>query len=251
MKIQISTASLIGGRTENEDTLAVFHNLAVLPDETRERTTAVVCDGLGGHAAGKTASSTASKAFIAHCRKNSQTDPATRLRGALDAANAAVRDAIEKNRRLTGMGTTLVAVEVETAPDATRSEAERGTAPVAEAHWISVGDSPLWSCQDDEMCELVNTMHNVPGSRHRLTSAVMGQDEIEDIDQGSIEFPAGDTLVVASDGLDALEKERLRHLTRTTHIFALATILAEEAVAAGGPKADNTTAIAIQRSIRN
>ena len=240
MAIHLSTASLTGGRIKNEDTLTVHH------DKDRNRTTAVVCDGLGGHVAGKTASSTAAKAFVDHCRSHADTTPEARLRGALDAANEAVLDAIIKNPRLHGMGTTLLAVETGDDTDAHAGDNGSENAGESEAHWISVGDSPLWSCQGGDLCALVNTMHNMPGSRSRLTSAVMG-DEIPDIDQGSIEFEAGDTLIAANDGLDTLNNGRLLHLARTTHILKLAGALAEEAVAAGGPRADNTSVIAIQR----
>ena len=96
------------------------------------------------------------------------------------------------------------------------------------------------------MSALVNTMHNMPGSRSQLTSAVMG-DEIPDIDQGAIQFEPGDTLIAASDGLDTLKNGRLLHLARNTHILKLAGVLAEEAIAAGGPRADNTSVIAIRR----
>ena len=242
LTIQLSTASLIGGREQNEDSLAVHR------DTRRGRTTAVVCDGLGGHVAGKTASSAAAEAFMAHCRDHAEAPPAFRLRDALQAANAAVRRAIIDDRRLTGMGTTLVAVEADDIPDAGAGTAADGPAPGGTAHWISVGDSPLWSCQDGEVCGMVNTMHNVPGSSNRLTSAVMGQNEIEDIDQGSIEFPAGDTLILASDGIDALKNGRLLRLTHERHVLELARTLAGEAVAAGGPKADNTTVVAIRRA---
>ena len=241
MTIETSTANLIGGRDENEDTLAVFR------DDARRRITAVVCDGLGGHTAGKTASATATKAFMAHCREHADADPATRLRNALYAANDAVRAAVTKNPRLHGMGTTLLGVEADETdpepPDGGGSEPEEAPA----AQWISVGDSPLWSCQNGQMCGLVNEMHNLPGSKHTLTSAVMGQDEIEDIDQGSIEFPAGDTLIAASDGLDALKNGRLLHFARTTPTRRLADVLANEAVAAGGKRADNTAVVVIHR----
>ena len=240
MTIHLSTASLTGGRTENEDTLTVYH------DKGRNRTTAVVCDGLGGHVAGKAASSTAAKAFVDHCRSHADTAPEARLRGALDAANDAVRDAIIKNPRLHGMGTTLLAVETGDDTEAHAGDDGSENAGESEAHWISVGDSPLWSCQSGDLCALVNMMHNTPGLRNRLTSAVMG-DEIPDIDQGSIEFEPGDTLIAASDGLDTLKNGRLLHLARTTHILKLAGALADEAVAAGGPQADNTSVVAIHR----
>ena len=84
----------------------------------------VLADGMGGHAGGAEASETAVTRFIERFGKI-EGGPAERLREALRAANEAVGE--RAARTATNMGCTLVGCLV--AGD--------------DAHWISVGDSPL------------------------------------------------------------------------------------------------------------
>ena len=78
---------------------------------------AVVCDGMGGSAAGNVASAGATEVFSTAMAENFKptTEPATAQRlmvRAIDSANAAVFKAAEQKQELEGMGTTVVACTV-------------------------------------------------------------------------------------------------------------------------------------------
>lgn len=75
----------------------------------------VVCDGMGGAAAGEIASSLAVDEVLRllTCRCDSSRALPDTARQAIDAANEVIFSRAQRNQRLTGMGTTLVALVVE------------------------------------------------------------------------------------------------------------------------------------------
>ncbi len=92
-------------REINEDAIQV-----VGPDGPPERgVLAVVCDGMGGHEAGEVASRLALDAYVRIALEPSR-DPHLLLARAMEAANAAVIDAAQREPKLRGMGTTCTAL---------------------------------------------------------------------------------------------------------------------------------------------
>ena len=75
----------------------------------------VVCDGMGGMAAGEVASATAVKELVEHFAQGAGSDASTedRLFRAIVHANQQVYQMAQSNEELRGMGTTLVSVCIE------------------------------------------------------------------------------------------------------------------------------------------
>ena len=205
-----------------------------------------VADGMGGHRGGARASEAAVTAFAGRFTTAAGGLKA-RLRSALEAANAAVGAAAE-DRRLAGMGCTLVACAV--AGDDWR--------------WISVGDSVLWLLGDDGLRRL-NADHSMrpvldglvelgrmtreelaaDPSAHQLRSALTGE-EMTLIDEGDPPrgLRAGDRIVLASDGLETLAADEVEQAcpAEASALDVVAELL-RRVETAGRSSQDNTTVV--------
>ena len=226
------------------DTLGVEGNHSVV----------LVADGMGGHAAGEVASRAAVRGFVqAYGTRGLARD---RLQSALDRANAAIAEEVDRDGALSGMGTTLVAAAV----------TEQGL------HWISVGDSPLYLFRAGRL-ERLNEDHSMRPviarlseedpdaasyySPNQLLSALMGG-HIEKTDAPATPRPleVGDIVVVATDGLDTLDETETagliaEHRAEGPKAVCNALLLAVEAKDL--PRQDNTSlfVIEIERSSVN
>lgn len=175
----------------------------------------VVADGMGGHVGGAEASRLAVDAVADRAVEIALVDDAAAaLRTALDDANGAIASAARARPQLFGMGTTLTAVLLRE----------------AHAHWVSVGDSPLWALNRRGLVRL-NADHSPKAAlqarvargelspeeaarhpeRHLLLSALTGA-PLELVDAGSAELDAGGLVVLASDGIDTLAEAELEDL---------------------------------------
>lgn len=104
------TTDIGSKRVENQDCFGIYTIAGA--------TLCVVCDGMGGHAGGATASGTARDVFVAAVRESLEdagaqlTVPTFRhaLERGASLANSAVRTAADNAEALAGMGTTLVAL---------------------------------------------------------------------------------------------------------------------------------------------
>jgi serine/threonine protein phosphatase PrpC len=184
-------------REENEDAVVVWRNKAGLD------TLLVVCDGMGGHAAGQTASSIASKTVTRVLAEDGDEGPnVDRLRKACKKANTAVFEASEENPEWKGMGSTLVVVAVQ------------GT----ELGLLNVGDSPAYLFRNGE-AKLISQDHSWPAEqvrlgvirpedaathplKHRLTRAIGVWDTIQSFTD-RMKLEEGDSIVLCSDGVES------------------------------------------------
>ena len=218
----------------------------------------VLADGMGGHRGGAEASRVAVAAFVDEFAE-SDGSVDSRLRRALDAANSAVGIRAAEDSRLGGMGCTVVGCAV--------TDRE-------EAHWISVGDSPLWCVRaadggraaihrlnaDHSMRPVLEELvrrgqlaeDEVSSGSHQLRSAVVGG-RLPLVDEGQppVRLGAGDRLVLASDGLETLsEDEILGHCVGPGEAADIVRDVLRSVDAIARPHQDNATVLVYRHERR-
>lgn len=211
----------------------------------------LICDGMGGHAAGDVASKTAARAFLDLYNEQGATDPEEWLPQALYAGNSSIADAVAQNDALKDMGTTLLACVI------------RG----GIVTWISVGDSVLYHVRKSSVA-LWNDDHSMApvldqlaedsqitkeealhdSRRNSLRSALMGDDiPLIDLQSKDGALKPGDVLLAASDGILTLDGEEIAKLTgrhRSAGAKAIVDALLKAVEARNLPHQDNTTVAA-------
>jgi len=214
----------------------------------------IVCDGMGGAAAGEVASQLAATTFLAHL--NSEPPPhgitEARLLTAVRAANTAVYQHSQQGPNLRGMGTTLVALYIE-------DKAEEQSRKLWLAH---VGDSRCYLLRANELSQLTQDHSLVQEQilagqltpeqaerspmRNIITRSVGSHTRIEP-DIRALDPQPGDLYLLASDGLTReLSDEALTALLSTPQADLEATCrsLIDAANAEGGH--DNITVLLLQ-----
>jgi PPM family protein phosphatase len=224
-------------RTANEDSFRL--NL----EEDGERGNFVVCDGMGGAAAGEVASRVAAEAMLRAMSADSLT--AEQLQQAVAQTNARVHSMAERDPALAGMGTTLVAL------------AARGLRA-----WVAhVGDSRCYrfrrgrlepltadhSLVDEQvrLGQLTPAQAAVSPMRNVITRAVGTEGKVA-ADVKEIEVAPGDLFLLASDGLTReLDDEQIEQILRGSgDLESLSAKLIEAANEAGG--SDNVTCLLVR-----
>ncbi|HVR40021.1 MAG TPA: Stp1/IreP family PP2C-type Ser/Thr phosphatase, partial [Thermoanaerobaculia bacterium] len=189
----------------------------------------LVADGMGGHAAGEIASRIAVDSiseFILHTKEDDGTWPhaydehfkrsTNRLMAAVRVANSRVLEAMRKDVRLRGMGTTVVACL-----------AEEDTMSIAH-----VGDSRAYLIRDGEISRITNDhswvfeqvqagmLTEQEAEKHPLrnviTRALGGALQVTP-DASEVEIREGDVFLLCSDGLTGMvpEDEILKVVTES------------------------------------
>jgi serine/threonine protein phosphatase PrpC/CRP-like cAMP-binding protein len=245
MQLQVFGQSDVGNvRTHNEDTFRIDAELGLY----------VVCDGMGGHAAGEVASQTAANElvrFIAAGRDRlarfdgsaeGAQDLVDLVTQAIMHASKVVFDVASGDRGKHGMGTTCVLL---------LAVGDKGIA-------ANVGDSRLYMVRDGRLYQL-STDHNfineavaqgmlspeqaaVSPHAHVLTRAVGTQPSVCP-DLLVFDILPGDTFLLCSDGLHEYTKdaEELRSMLSVTSLKDIPGHLVRRALSGGGH--DNITAI--------
>lgn len=221
-------------RQNNEDSLLV--------GDGRDTSLFAVADGIGGFEAGEVASSIAVKAL-------EELEPGTPFKSAIQEANQRILDAAQEDEKLSGMGTTVVAIRF-SGPE---------TEPVAEvAH---VGDSRAYLLRTGELrpltedhslvAELVRSgdLTRAQAAEHpqkNLITRALGAEEVVDVDTSTFRVQAGDRILLCSDGLsDMVSEDRIREVLSepSPDPETPARRLLSEALEAGG--ADNVTIVLV------
>jgi serine/threonine protein phosphatase PrpC len=166
----------------------------------------VVCDGMGGCAAGEVASSLAVRtlieAFAASAASSVTTDPATlekRLMAAIVEANQAVYETGSSNPALRSMGTTLVCACLD------GDRAVIGNVGDSRAYLIR-GETCVQITVDHSLVQEIRA-GNLPSEsletsklQSVITRAIGAEEEVEP-DLFAAHLQSGDMLLLASDGL--------------------------------------------------
>lgn len=219
----------------------------------------LVADGMGGHAAGEIASRIAVDSiseFILHTKEDEGTWPhayddhyrrtTNRLMAAVRLANTRVLEAMRKDARLRGMGTTVVACLAD-------------DQYVAVAH---VGDSRAYLIREGQLSRLTNDhswvfeqvqagmLTEAEAEKHPLRNVItraLGGALSVNPDAAEVESKPGDTYLLCSDGLTGMvpEEEILRAVTdNKDNLDQACQQLIDTANERGG--LDNITAILVR-----
>ncbi len=253
MSLILETAGLtdIGKvRVANEDNFGYDEQLGIF----------VVCDGMGGHAAGEIASRIAVDAVLGYFQKHTaalnqdayRNDTphdaplgARLLAEAVKQANDAILEYAEVHRNTSGMGTTLVAARF-----------AEGNVSIA-----NVGDSRIYLLREGELLQLTEdhslVMEQVRrgmltveeakrSSAQNIITRALGTDETTLPDLGEFPAQAGDVLLLATDGvLRHVEDHEIRDiLLQVTSLKAACTTLIDAANDGGGD--DNSTCVLVR-----
>lgn len=212
--------SLIGGRNENQDDFGFA--------ETALGMLVVVCDGMGGGPAGRTASGLACETIIRQLKTAKMNDdPETVLYNAVIAANNALLGAIAAKPDLQGMGTTCVCLLVNH----------------KYAYIAHVGDSRCYQLRNGQyvfrtadhsyVAELVRhktiTEEEARQSRYSnvITRAIgVGQELEPEIDKVSVK--SGDRFALMTDGIwgSMCEKDLVRYFVKEEDMESLVSGMA-------------------------
>jgi protein phosphatase len=206
----------------------------------------VVCDGMGGAAAGEIASSIAVDEFLRIlCSREPESALPALAQEAVAAANDAIFSRSQRNPKLSGMGTTLVALLVEE----TRV-------------WVlNVGDSRCYRLRAARLEQLsldhslveeqvrIGRMSRTEALRSPLRNVItraLGTQNHVTPDLFQFEAEPGDVFLLCSDGLsrELSDKQIESHLATNLLLADRCSRLVEAAKKAGGH--DNITAILIQ-----
>jgi len=236
MNWEIATAQSRGGRTEQEDALAVLDQRQAKP------LVLALADGAGGHADGERAS----RAAIARIEKEFPAAPTDAA-----AAEAWLAKVIgQANDDVTALGK---------GADAPRTTLVLAWINGSQALLAHIGDSRLYHfragqlahrSRDDSVVQLLVDMKKVsePDSlkhpdRNRLLKA-LGADDLELNPAIAITLGAGDGLVLCSDGIwEHAGTAELAAALAQANLEKSATELVRMAVGKGGANADNASVI--------
>ena len=217
--------------------------------ENGNLTWAVVCDGMGGMAAGNVASAAAVEVIAGVLEQNlsPKSSPSfinNLLKSAIESANARIYDMALENEEMRGMGTTVVVVVI-----------VKGVAYFAHA-----GDSRAYIYSNDKLSQ-ITTDHSMvqtllekgqltedEAKNHpnkNIITRALGVAPYIDIDFDECEVVLSDTVLLCTDGLtNCIDDELIKLASSDNDFVSLAERLVELANQNGGN--DNITVVAVK-----
>ena len=221
-------------RKNNEDSLLV--------GEGRDETLFAVADGIGGFEAGEVASSIATEAL-------KELEPSTPLKDAIREANRRILAAARGDEKLSGMGTTVVAMRF----GGTREEPAVEISHVGDSRAYLLRGGDLKPVTEDHslVAELVRSgdLTRAQASEHpqkNLITRALGAEEEVEVDTAVLPIGPGDRLLLCSDGLsDMVPENNMLDLLTSYPEDTEKTVqaLVQAALDAGG--ADNITVVVV------
>ena len=236
MKYAVKTD--IGKRVHNEDNY-------LLSDKSEFPMLFAVADGMGGHAAGAVASKLLVEQLAMFDEMVEPERELELLRHAIESANLGIYRAAEKDRALSGMGTTLVAALI------------LGREYIA----ANVGDSRMYQYHDKTL-DTVTTDHSLVEQlvlagaitkdearahpQRNIITRAMGVSPKVDVDLFERVWNPGDILVICSDGLHGSveDEDMISVLSSNRSLESMCDLLVQLALDNGGT--DNITVILVR-----
>lgn len=204
----------------------------------------IVADGMGGHNAGDYASRYAVETVVDEIGTSFEKNPVRILGGAIEKANALIRQRAQENPAYSGMGTTMVA--------ATFIGRYLEVANVGDSRLYVINNGIKQITRDHSLVEEMVRMGGIDKASARnhpdkniITRAIGARDDIE-ADFFNVELQEGDLVLLCSDGLTNMldDEEIYRVLTEDESLKNRVDKLVEMANRNGGK--DNISAIVIE-----
>ena len=204
----------------------------------------LVCDGMGGHAAGQIASELACKTFIDVYLHHPASDPSVAMVSGVQAANRFVVDVGRAIPSRKGMGPTLSGLVL----------------LQDQAYVVQIGDSRVYRLRQGELLMLTHDHTWVDEAiragmitpeeaeshpyKHVLTRAIGTEGDVKP-DVEAFDLKPGDTFMLCSDGLvNHVEDDAIAEVLRTKTPAEAAWTLVGQALLGGG--SDNTTVMVVR-----
>ena len=204
----------------------------------------IVADGMGGHNAGDYASKVTVETMLAEMQSSFEKNPTLIFRRAIEEANELIRRRAGEDKKLEGMGTTVVV--------ASCMGRFLQVANVGDSRLYVVNREIRQITRDHSLVEEMVRMGGLDRADARnhpdkniITRAVGAEDHVEP-DFFTVELREGDTVLMCSDGLtNMLEDEEIRMIiSGARDLVEKAERLVEAANANGGR--DNISVILIE-----
>jgi len=193
-------------RRENEDAFIIHRFNPEDPDRSLG-VLAVVADGVGGHAGGRQASTTSVEKIREYVERNLSGNPGEALVDAVEETHRFLKEMAQANLSLKGMGTTCTAI----------------WANDGEAYVAQVGDSRAYLFRNGTYVQITEDQtlvqklfkegkiseEEIPNHPDRnIILQALGISETIDVDLFHLTLEPGDMLLLCSDGLHGLVKDR-------------------------------------------
>ena len=175
----------------------------------------VVADGMGGHNAGDYASSHAVGIVVEEIREDADSNPVKVIRHAIESANTEIITQAQKDEKLRGMGTTMVAA----------------TIVGHYAYVANVGDSRLYVAgeqiqqitKDHSLVQEMVRMGELNAEEARnhpdknIITRALGAERTVDVDFFDLKLEPGNVVLMCSDGLsNMVEDDRIGEIISDT-----------------------------------